>query len=92
MALSRAGFSKKATLGAGIPKADIKEEAQKQIGIIAGRAGAVLAGHAPVTVPIAKANMQFYRARFAGFDEAKAQATCLSLKAQKIECIVMRAE
>ena len=67
-------------------------EAQRQISAIAERAGTVLAGHAPVTVPVAKSNMQFYRARFAGFNEAKAQATCQTLKAQKIECLVMRAE
>ena len=67
-------------------------EARKHLGVIAERAGALLAGHAPVTMPITKANLQFYRARFAGFSEAKAQSACQSLKAQRIECVVMRAE
>jgi D-alanyl-D-alanine carboxypeptidase len=67
-------------------------EAQRQLSAVSGRAGALLAGHAPLTVPFAKANLQFYRARFAGFDEGKAQAACQSLKQQKIECVVMRAE
>jgi D-alanyl-D-alanine carboxypeptidase len=69
-----------------------QQEAQRQLSAVSGRAGAVLTGHAPLTVPFAKANLQFYRARFAGFDEGKAQAACQSLKQQKIECVVMRAE
>jgi D-alanyl-D-alanine carboxypeptidase len=67
-------------------------EAQRQLSAVSDRAGALLAGHAPVSVPYAKANLQFYRARFAGFNEAKAQAACQTLKQQKIECVVMRAE
>ena len=67
-------------------------EAQRQLSTVADRAGALLAGHAPLTVPFAKANLQYYRARFAGFNEGKAQAACQSLKQQKIECVVMRAE
>lgn len=67
-------------------------EAQRQLSSVSGRAGAVLAGHPPVTVPFSKDNLQFYRARFAGFNEAKAQAACQSLKQHKIECVVMRAE
>jgi D-alanyl-D-alanine carboxypeptidase len=67
-------------------------EAQRQLGAASERASAVLAGHAPLTLPVAKANMQFYRARFAGFSEAAAQSACQSLKSQKIECVVMRAE
>ena len=67
-------------------------EAQKQLATVSQRASALLSGHAPFTVPVAKANAQFYRARFAGFNEAGALAVCQSLKAQKIECAVMRAE
>ena len=67
-------------------------EAQRQLSAVADRAGALLAGHAPLTIPFAKANLQYHRARFAGFDERKAQAACHSLKQQKIECVVMRAE
>ena len=67
-------------------------EAQRQLAAVSGRAGAVVAGHAPVTVPVAKDNLQFYRARFAGFSEAAAQSACQSLKAQKFECLVMRAQ
>lgn len=67
-------------------------EAQRQLSAVSGRVGALLAGHAPLTVPFAKANLQFYRARFTGFDEGKAQVACQSLKQQKIECVVMRAE
>lgn len=67
-------------------------EAQRQLAAIAGRAGAALAGHTPLTLPFAKASQHFVRARFAGFTEASAHGACQALKQQKIECVVMRAE
>lgn len=67
-------------------------EAQKQLQAVSERAGTVLSGHPPLTIPVAMSNVQFIRARFAGFHEAKAKAACVTLRQQKIECVVMRAE
>lgn len=67
-------------------------EAQKRLIAVATSAGPLLQGHAPVTTLVTKQSTPVHRARFAGFDEAKANTVCKSLKARSIDCIVVRAE
>lgn len=54
--------------------------------------GMTLAGADPITVSFASADKTWYRARFTGFDERRAHSACQSLKKQKIDCVVMRAQ
>lgn len=68
------------------------EEAQRRIEHVRGRAGPLLAGHSGATIPVTTDNRQIYRARFVNFDEQSANATCLELRRQAIDCLVMRAE
>ena len=39
-----------------------------------------------------KDNMEWYRARFAGFSKTDARSTCDALKRMSLECIAMAAE
>ena len=63
-----------------------------KLGGVIKDAGNLLGGHAPVTIEFNAVNKLWYRARFAGFDQATAQSVCQSLKKQSIDCLVMRAE
>jgi D-alanyl-D-alanine carboxypeptidase len=67
-------------------------EAHDRLTTVSIKAAGLIAGHEAVAIPFAKDNKTWYRARFAGFDEGKAKATCSDLKKQKIDCLVMRAE
>lgn len=67
-------------------------EAQRRIDHVRGRAGSLLAGRSGATIPVKTDNRQIYRARFVNFDEQSANATCLELRRQAIDCLVMRAE
>jgi D-alanyl-D-alanine carboxypeptidase len=67
-------------------------EAQRRLTDVSGRAGVALSQFAPLTMAFNKAGTQYWRARYSGFDEAQANATCQSLKQQQIDCIVVRAQ
>jgi D-alanyl-D-alanine carboxypeptidase len=67
-------------------------EAHTRLTNVSIKASSLIAGHEAVAIPFAKDNTTWYRARFAGFDEGKAKSTCMGLKKQKIDCVVMRAE
>ena len=69
-----------------------RKEAMTKLGGVIKDAGNLLGGHAPVTIEFNAVNKLWYRARFAGFDQATAQSVCQSLKKQSIDCLVMRAE
>ena len=49
----------------------------------------MLAAADPFTERVKKGEKSFYRARFAGFDEA-AEATCKLLKRSDIECMAVK--
>lgn len=67
-------------------------EAQRALTAAQSRAGQVLAGYGSVTHPVQKAGRTMYRARFSGFDAARASSTCTELRRQAIDCFVMSAE
>lgn len=68
------------------------DEAQRALASAQGKAGKLLAGYASVTHPVQKAGRQVFRARFSGFDSARASSTCTELRRQAIDCFVMTAE
>jgi D-alanyl-D-alanine carboxypeptidase len=67
-------------------------EAMRRLVETAGRTGSLLAGHPPRALPVRKGETQLYRARYAGFEEPAAQAACRALKAQQVDCLVVRGE
>lgn len=69
-----------------------QREAIEQLNEVRSRAGKVVAGYDPITMPLPKPKRYLFRARFAGFSEDAARRTCSKLIARKIPCIVMRAE
>jgi D-alanyl-D-alanine carboxypeptidase len=66
-------------------------EAESRLGEVQGRANSVVDGHQPIAVFFQKDDMQWYRARFAGFSQDSAKSTCAQLKRMSFECVVMRA-
>ena len=49
-----------------------------------------LAAADPFTERVLKGDKTYYRARFAGFDKATAEATCKQLKRNDLDCITVR--
>lgn len=68
------------------------DEAQRALSSAQTRAAALLAAYPSVTHPVQKAGRQVFRARFTGFDSARAARTCTELRRQAIDCFVMTAE
>lgn len=71
---------------------DSEEEAMRRLAAVKQDAGQTLAGADPITVAFAGTDRTWYRARFVGFDESRAQSACTTLKKHKIDCVVMRAD
>lgn len=71
---------------------DSRTQAQEQLNQVQAKAEELLDGHTPFTMPVPQSNRYLYRARFADFTESTARSACSKLIAQKIPCIVMRAE
>jgi D-alanyl-D-alanine carboxypeptidase len=69
-----------------------EDEAENRLGMVRQRAMAVLDGHLPFTASFMKDDREWYRARFAGFSKADAQAACAALKKMSLDCVVMSAE
>jgi D-alanyl-D-alanine carboxypeptidase len=69
-----------------------EEEARQKLSVAMGLGKTVLLGHAAGAVTYNAPNHIWYRARFAGFDRSAADKTCLTLKAKKLDCIVMSAQ
>ncbi len=66
-------------------------EAESRIATVRASSGALLTGYGTVTIPFDKANRRYYRARFAGFDNKTASATCQQLRQRKVDCFVAKA-
>lgn len=66
------------------------DEAERHLATVRDKATTVLAGAAGVTEPITRGQRRYYRARFAGFDSAKATSTCQELRRRAIDCFVTR--
>jgi D-alanyl-D-alanine carboxypeptidase len=69
-----------------------QEEANQKLGAARGVTDKLLAGHKAGALTYNAPNRIWYRARFSGFERAAADQTCVTLKAKKLDCIVMRAE
>ncbi len=67
-------------------------EAENRLGMVQQRAVSLLEGRLPFTTSFMKGNQEWYRARFAGFSQDDARATCAALKKLSLDCAVMRAE
>ena len=67
-------------------------EAERRMSAARQRAGGMLDGYRPVSIPVQSGGNKFYRARFRGFDATAANETCLRLKNLKIDCFVTRAQ
>ena len=84
--LSRAGFQ--IQIGAFQSAA----EADRKLAAVRERAGGLLAGGTPVTLPVQQGQKSFFRARYSGFDASAAAKACDELKRLKIDCLVVKAE
>ena len=67
-------------------------EADRQLAAVRERAGGLLAGGTPVTLPVQQGQKSFFRARYSGFDASAAAKACGELKRLKIDCLVVKAE
>ena len=67
-----------------------EQEAKQRLSAVQSKAAKVLAGNDPYTESVLKGGTTYYRARFAGFDQDKAEAACKYLKRNDVECISVR--
>ncbi len=67
-----------------------EQEAKQRLSSVQSKAAKVLAGNDPYTESVLKGGTTYYRARFAGFDQDKAEAACKYLKRNDVECISVR--
>jgi len=67
-------------------------EADRKLAAVRERAGGLLAGGTPVTLPVQLGEKSFFRARYSGFDASAAAKACGELKRLKIDCLVVKAE
>lgn len=66
-------------------------EATKHLEEVRGRASDLLRDRTPRAEQATVGSRQVYRARFAEFDSASANAACASLRQKKVDCMVLRA-
>ncbi|MGB7098725.1 MAG: serine hydrolase [Xanthobacteraceae bacterium] len=65
-------------------------EAKQHLSAARLKVPAMLAAADPFTERVQKGDKAYYRARFAGFDKAAAEATCKLLKRSDIECMALK--
>jgi D-alanyl-D-alanine carboxypeptidase len=65
-------------------------EARRHLDTVIGRAGDVLKDRRPTAVQAQVGARSVYRARFAEFDSAAANAACSTLRQQKVDCMVLK--
>lgn len=65
-------------------------EAKQHLSAAQLKVPAMLASADPFTERVQKGDKAYYRARFAGFDKAAAEATCKLLKRSDIECMALK--
>jgi D-alanyl-D-alanine carboxypeptidase len=69
---------------------DGEDEAKQHLSAAQIKARDVLASADPFTERVQKGDKSLYRARFAGFDKATAEATCKQLKRNDFECMTVK--
>src|SRR5579863_7567360 len=67
-----------------------EDEARQHLSEAKLKLHAMLASADPFTERVQKGDTTFYRARFAGFDKAKAEAACRQLKRNDFACITVK--
>jgi D-alanyl-D-alanine carboxypeptidase len=67
-----------------------EEQARERLADARARAASILAKSKPVTEKMSKGRTEFYRARFAGFDEASAKHACEMLKKSDFACFAAK--
>ena len=67
-------------------------EAERQLASARERAGSLLAGGQSVAIATQSNGRTVFRARFAGFDAARAASVCTELRRKQIDCLVAKAE
>ncbi len=65
-------------------------EAKQHLSAAQLKVPAMLAAADPFTERVQKGDKAYYRARFAGFDKATAEATCKLLKRSDIQCMALK--
>ncbi|HML09098.1 MAG TPA: serine hydrolase [Xanthobacteraceae bacterium] len=69
---------------------DEEDEARQHLSAAQIKAHAALAAADPFTERVQKGDKALYRARFAGFDKATAEAACRELKRSDFECMALK--
>jgi D-alanyl-D-alanine carboxypeptidase len=69
---------------------DDEDEAKQHLSAAQMKEHATLAAKDPFTERVQKGDKSLYRARFAGFDKATAEAACRALKRSDIECMALK--
>jgi D-alanyl-D-alanine carboxypeptidase len=69
---------------------DGEDEAKQHLSAAQTKVRNMLAAADPFTERVQKGDKSLYRARFAGFDKATADATCRQLKHNDIECMTLK--
>jgi D-alanyl-D-alanine carboxypeptidase len=69
---------------------DGEDEAKQHLSAAQTKVHNMLAAADPFTERVQKGDKSLYRARFAGFDKATADATCRQLKHNDIECMTLK--
>ena len=67
-----------------------EEDAKQRLSTVQSKAAKLVAGADPYTETVLKGGTTYYRARFAGFDQDKAEAACKFLKRNDVECVTMK--
>jgi D-alanyl-D-alanine carboxypeptidase len=69
---------------------DDEGEARQRLDSAKSKAGKLLGKAEPFTESVAKGDKTLYRARFAGLEQADAEAACKYLKKSEIVCMAIR--
>ena len=69
---------------------EAEDEAKQHLSAAQTKVRTALAAADPFTERIQKGDKALYRARFAGFDKATAEATCKQLKRNDIDCMALK--
>jgi D-alanyl-D-alanine carboxypeptidase len=67
-----------------------EEQARDRLADARARAASILAKSKPITEKMSRGRTEFYRARFAGFDEASAKHACETLKKNDFACFAAK--
>jgi D-alanyl-D-alanine carboxypeptidase len=67
-----------------------EQDAKQRLSTVQSKAAKLVAGADPYTETVLKGGTTYYRARFAGFDQDKAEAACKFLKRNDVECVTVK--